>query len=61
MTNASAPSSGTAETGAQQALPELPERIGAPTVTWGYDEGVLLTNVTLNINGEDRTASWDDD
>lgn len=44
------------------ALPELPATISTPKVTWGYDEGTLLTNVTLTINGEERTASfWDDD
>lgn len=43
-------------------LPELPETISTPKVSWGYEENTLFTNVTLNINGEDRTATfWDDD
>jgi len=47
---------------AETTLPELPATISTPKITWGYDEGTLLTNVTLTINGEDRTASfWDDD
>jgi hypothetical protein len=64
MPNASVPIGETAEsvTDKQQPLPELPERIGTPAVSWGYDEGYLTTSVTLSINGEDRTASfWDDE